>query len=194
MRICKINFDFQLEATLKRQLSVLLTAVILVGCSSGNQEHLSSWMQGERASIRPNVSSIEAPKDFTPLPYLISDGAEPYSEERLASILRGNKDKVIGNSALIEAEESRRKQPLESFPLDSIVMVGSLNKQGAVVALVKVNELLHQISKGNYLGQNYGQVMAVTEGEILIREIFQDPLGEWVERPTSLQLQEELSK
>jgi type IV pilus assembly protein PilP len=69
-------------------------------------------------------------------------------------------------------------------------MVGSLTKEGRPVALIKVDNLLYQVKPGNYLGQNYGRVMKISETEITLREIVQDAVGEWVERPSTLQLQE----
>jgi type IV pilus assembly protein PilP len=69
-------------------------------------------------------------------------------------------------------------------------MVGSLVKSGQPVALVKVDNLLYQVRPGNYLGQNYGRVTKIAETEITLREIVQDAVGEWIERPAALQLQE----
>jgi type IV pilus assembly protein PilP len=58
------------------------------------------------------------------------------------------------------------------------------------VALVKVGPLLYQVRPGDYLGQNYGRVVKIVENEITLREIVQDAIGEWIERPASLLLQE----
>ena len=55
---------------------------------------------------------------------------------------------------------------------------------------MKVDQLLHQVRQGNYLGQNYGRVMRISESDITLREIVQDAAGEWIERSTTLQLQE----
>jgi type IV pilus assembly protein PilP len=119
---------------------------------------------------------------------------EPFSSDKLASVLRGSPGTTIVNSALIEPELNRRKQPLEAYPLDTMTMVGSLNRQGQLVALVKVDNLLYQVRAGSYLGQNYGRVNKITETEVTLREIVQDSAGEWTERPAALQLQEEASK
>jgi type IV pilus assembly protein PilP len=73
-------------------------------------------------------------------------------------------------------------------------MVGSLNRQGQLVALVKVDSLLYQVRPGQYLGQNYGRITRISETEVVLREIVQDAVGEWIERPAALQLQEEGSK
>jgi type IV pilus assembly protein PilP len=58
------------------------------------------------------------------------------------------------------------------------------------VALVKVDNLLYQVKPGNYLGQNYGKIVKVSETEVTLREIVQDATGEWTERTATLQLQE----
>lgn len=76
------------------------------------------------------------------------------------------------------------------MPLDAMVMVGSLQKQGQPTALVKVDRLLYQVRVGNYLGQNYGKIIRITENSIQLREIIQDVTGEWIERNTELVLQE----
>ena len=93
------------------------------------------------------------------------------------------------NSA-VASELNRRKEPLEAFPLDSVTMVGSVTKQGVPYALLKVDGLLYQVKAGEYLGQNYGKILKISETEISLREIVQDAAGEWIERPTTLQLQE----
>ena len=91
---------------------------------------------------------------------------------------------------MVAPELDRRKEPLEAFPLDAMTMVGSLNRSGQLVALVKVDSLLHQVRVGNHLGQNYGRVNKISENEVVLREIVQDAAGEWIERNTTLQLQE----
>ena len=85
---------------------------------------------------------------------------------------------------------TRRKEPLEAFPLDAMAMVGSLNKTGTPTALLKVDSLIYQIKIGSYLGQNYGKVIQITESSIQLREIAQDATGDWIERLVSLDLQE----
>ena len=42
--------------------------------------------------------------------------------------------------------------------------------------------------QGNYLGQNYGVVIGVTDGEIRLKELVQDGAGDWTERSSTLQL------
>lgn len=172
----------------------LVVVVGLAGCFGGEQEELSAWMQHERNSIKPDVKPIPEPTKFVPYSYGGGSYVEPFSSEKLASILKSGQSLSAEKSALIEPELNRRKQPLEAFPLDTMVMVGSLNRGGKLVGLVKVDSLLYQVSPGNYLGQNYGRILTIDENQIVLREIVQDAAGEWIERPAALQLQEESSK
>jgi type IV pilus assembly protein PilP len=93
-------------------------------------------------------------------------------------------------NSILGAELNRRKEPLEAYPLDSMTMVGSVAKQAQPFALLKVDNLLYQVKLGEYLGQNYGRITKITETQIVLREIVQDAAGEWIERATTLQLQE----
>jgi type IV pilus assembly protein PilP len=180
-----------------RRLSMalmLLSSLLMSACVDSEKEDLLSWMQRERDSIRPSVAPIPEPGKFQPSEYTSGSLLEPFSNEKLASILRSGQGVAAGRSALIEAELSRRKQPLEAFPLDTMKMVGSINKKGQLVALVKVDQLLYQVTPGSYLGQNYGRVLSISENELTLREVVQDAAGEWIERPAALQLQEEAGK
>jgi type IV pilus assembly protein PilP len=169
-------------------------AILLAACTSSGQDELQAWMQSERNSIRPSIKPIPEPTKFVPQAYGGERLLPPFSSEKLASVLRGTQAAPAASSALIEPELTRRKQPLEAFPLDTMSMVGSLNREGQLVALVKVDSLLYQVRPGSYLGQNYGRVTRITETELVMREIVQDSAGEWIERAAALQLQEDASK
>ena len=147
-------------------------------------------MTEQRNQTHPRVAPIPEPKQFKPESYAQSSSTEPFSKEKLAQALKRDSAQASSNVALIAPELARRKEALEGFPLDAVMMVGSLIKEGRPVALIKIDNLLYQIRPGNYLGQNYGRVMKISETEITLREIVQDAMGEWVERASSLQLQE----
>ena len=173
-------------------LLAIAAAAVLSACGSSDQEEIHNWMQEQRAQTRPQVQPIPEPKTFTPQDYTQEAAVEPFSTQKLTQALKKDSQGTTPSATLLSPELSRRKEPLESFPLDSMAMVGSLIKQGHPVALVKVDNLLYQVHPGNYLGQNYGRITKVTETEVVLRELVQDAAGEWVERTASLQLQEKL--
>ena len=167
-------------------LMISMAVLALTACT-GEQEELQAWMDQQRHEVRPNVQPLSPPQKFNPQAYDGMDGVEPFSTQKLTGALK--QESAQPNSA-VAAELSRRKEPLEAFPLDSMSMVGSVNRKGVPYALLKVDNLLYQVKVGEYLGQNYGKIMKITETEITLREIVQDAAGEWIERPTTLQLQE----
>ena len=176
-----------------RRVNVFLPAALLLGllggCAPGHED-LRQWMTEQRSQMRPNVTPLSEPKKYVPQDYVESAAADPFGNERLTQALRRESGVKGSDASLITPELNRRKEPLEAFPLDAMSMVGSVNRKGAPYALLKVDELLYQVKVGDYLGQNYGKILAITETDITLREIVQDAAGEWIERPTTLQLQE----
>lgn len=172
------------------KLAVLAAVLTLAGCGTSSEDELRQWMAEQKSQTRPKVSPISEPKQFRPESYTQVTAIEPFSNQKLTQALKREATQAAANGALIAPELARRKEALESFPLDTMVLVGSLIKTGQPVALVKVDNFLYQVRPGNYLGQNYGRVTKISETEVTLREIVQDAVGEWIERTATLQLQE----
>lgn len=161
----------------------------LLGCGGSDSEDLQRWMAAQRAQVKPTVPPISEPKKFTPQAYTEASAFEPFNSQKLTQALRRDSAQP-STSGLIAPELTRRKESLEAFPLDSMAMVGSLDRKGQRVALISVDKLLYQVRVGNHLGLNYGLITKITETEVDLREIVQDAAGEWIERAATLQLQE----
>jgi type IV pilus assembly protein PilP len=144
-------------------------------------------MEQQKREVKPNVQPLSPPKKFVPQPYIALNGVEPFSAQKLTVAL---KQEAKQPNSLLAAEIYRRKEPLEAYPLDSMQMVGSVTKTGRPYALLKVDNLLYQVKPGDYLGQNYGKITKISETDVSLREIVQDAAGEWIERMSTLQLQE----
>lgn len=167
-------------------LMAALAAAALAGCG-GEHEELQTWMEQQRREVKPNVEPLSPPKKFNPQAYTGLQSVEPFSTQKLTVAL---KQEARQPNSLLAGEMNRRKEPLEAYPIDSMSMVGSVNKQGRPFALLRVDNLLYQVKVGDYLGQNYGRITKIDETQIVLREIVQDAAGEWIERSTNLQLQE----
>ena len=71
-------------------------------------------------------------------------------------------------------------------------MVGTLQQKKEIFALVKTpDNNLFRVKVGNYLGQNFGRITAISESDIKLKEIVQDSGGNWEEKAQTLQLQDE---
>jgi type IV pilus assembly protein PilP len=171
-------------------LAAAIAGALLAGCGASGQDELQQWMTDQRAATKPHVTPIPEPKKFTPQAYTQEGATDPFSNIKLTQALKRESAQATSNAALVAPELARRKEPLEAYPLDAMKMVGSLIKEGQPVALLRVDNLLYQVRPGNYLGQNYGKIVKVSETEVTLREIVQDAAGEWTERTATLQLQE----
>jgi type IV pilus assembly protein PilP len=168
----------------------LMLLLALAGCGASEEDEIRAWMVQERNQTKPHVAAINAPKQFLPEPYANASAIEPFSNQKLTQALKRDASQVASNGALVAPELARRKEALEAFPLDTMVLVGSIIKANQPVALVRVDNLLYQVKLGNYLGSNFGRVTQISETEVRLREIVQDAVGEWIERVATLQLQE----
>ncbi|CAM3923589.1 pilus assembly protein PilP [Roseateles saccharophilus] len=169
-----------------RRLLIPLTVLMLVGCGSDIEE-LRQWMDQQRKEAKPSVTPLLPPKKFLPQPYEAGAGVDPFSAQKLSVAI---KQEAAQPNSLLTAEINRRKEPLEAYPLDNMSMVGSLTRDKQRYALLRVDSLLYQVKAGDYLGQNFGRITKISETDITLREVVQDAAGEWIERTSTLQLQE----
>jgi len=165
-----------------------LALMPLAGCWNTEDAGLRDWMNEQRSKAVSKVTLIQPPAPYVPLAYTQDQLPDPFDVDRLMRTLQGPGKET---SSLFDAEcIQRRKEPLESYPLDTMAMVGSLDQAGTKMALVRIDNLLYQVHMGNYLGQNCGKVTGISENEVTLREIVRDGTGEVIERPATLQLQE----
>ena len=83
----------------------------------------------------------------------------------------------------------RPREQLETYPLDTMQMVGTMEKGGVRFALLQVDRSLYQVRAGQRIGQNFGVVTHVGDDAVDIREVVQDAAGEWTGRMSKLELQ-----
>ena len=92
----------------------------------------------------------------------------------------------------IKPDLNRNKEELEAFPLDSLRMVGTLQRDDDIWAIVLASDdTVHRVQVGNYMGQNYGKIVNIQEDRVDLIEIARDARGRWQERPASIALVQE---
>jgi type IV pilus assembly protein PilP len=184
-----MNLKFLSFASRSAWLFVLFSVTLLTGCFGGKDAELQQWMIEQKGNTPVKITPVSEPKKFKPQAYTQEAAMEPFNNQKLLQALRKDSSQSAANLALISPELARRKEALESFPLDAVAMVGTLNKKNTLVALLRVDKLLYQAKVGNYVGQNYGRITKISDSEIVLREIAQDASGEWIERKVDLRLQ-----
>jgi type IV pilus assembly protein PilP len=174
---------------MNRLICIAAGALMLssLGACTADNDELIHWMEQQHKEIKPNIAPIFPPKKFDPQAYLGVTGVEPFGTQKLVPIGGPSSSQ---SSTLLSAAKAHATQELESYPLDSMTMVGSLQQGGKAHALIMVESRLHDVKVGDWIGQNYGQITAITDSQITLRETVQDPTGEWIERTSTLQIQE----
>lgn len=86
-------------------------------------------------------------------------------------------------------DPERSREYLEQYPLDSLRMVGTLEQGGTSYGLVQDTDgLIHRVVPGNYLGQNDGRIVEISESKIDVVEIISDGIGGYLERQAAVGL------
>jgi type IV pilus assembly protein PilP len=161
--------------------------VMLSGCGDSSNQEVQQWMTEVKQQTRVAIPKLSEPKKFAPFTYEAKGELDPFNAAKLAIALAKLKSSADNP---LKPDMERRREPLESFPLDTLKMVGLLQKPGLSFALIQADKTVFQAKVGNYIGQNFGMITNITESEIEIKEIVQDAAGEWVERIAKLELQE----
>jgi type IV pilus assembly protein PilP len=162
---------------LKQVLPLLLTAVVVTGCSSRDDE-LDEFIAQTKA---------EQPGGAEPLPEVKPYEGFDYAAQSMRSPFQPGSASESANS--VRPNSKRNREFLETFPLDTMKMVGTLSMSGRNYGLVKTKDgLVQRVVVGNYLGQSEGRITAIEPSKISITEIVPDGIGGFTERSTELAL------
>jgi type IV pilus assembly protein PilP len=172
--------------TLSVAMPILIFGILsagLSGCSFEEGDDLDQYMRDATKDVKPRVKPLPEVQPYMALQYN-ADGT-------LVDPFRARK--AVNKTSVLQPNLNRPKEPMEAYPLESLKYVGMLSKSKLTYALLKTpDETIQQVKLGNYVGQNFGKVTQITDGEVLLTEIVQDDLtGEWVERMSNLVLQED---
>lgn len=170
-----------------RLIGSVLVLMTLAACSGHSENEIKEWMEEVKKGIKPTVTPIQEPKKFIPYGYVHKDEVDPFNPNKLLIAIARTNAKTKSGPVI---DENRVREVLEAVPLDTLKMVGTLEKKGVYVALIQNDKSIYQVKVGNYLGQNHGKITKITETEVEIKEIAQDATGDNVERETKLELQE----
>lgn len=168
--------------------SVLAMLSGLAAC--GGQDDLQQWVAQEKAKKGVPLPPLPVLKTFESFVYRDQDKRDPFSPgpTEVASPL---------NASGPHPDQNRMREPLESYPLDSLKMVGTIalktvaasGGKSDMEALIKDPQgVIHPVQLGNYMGQNYGHVSAIEEDHVDLVELVPNGTGGWMERDTTIAL------
>lgn len=161
--------------------SIILSVMAIAGCQQKQKENLTVFvanaakMEPQEIEPLPNIKPIE------PYAYTAQDLPDPFDIENLKP------KQVVSTRSGEGPDTNRRREPLENYPLDALKMVGTLFRENEQRVIIQTPEGAVQTAVvGNYVGQNYGQILSIDENEVKIKEQVLNSAGTWVERDASI--------
>lgn len=169
---------------------IIFSALVCTGLASCGGEQYSDLRQFVKESDNLPHSRIPPLPDVKPyeaFAYDAYDLVDPFKPRKIEP----PKNATGG----LQPDVTRRKEPLEAYPVENLRMVGVLQQNKANYALVKSpDNNLFRVKIGNYMGQNFGLISEITESTIKLKEIVQDSGGDWAERISTMTLVDEATK
>jgi type IV pilus assembly protein PilP len=165
-------------------LTVISTAIM--GCANPDLQDLRNFVAEKKAETPQRIEPIPEIKQIDTFLYEHQGKRDPFMpmQERVTKEVE-----LVENG--VHPDFNRRKEELENYSLDSLRMVGVLEQSGVAWGLIQSKEgTIHRVKSGNYIGQNHGRIMSISEDKIELNEIVQDGSGGYIERQASLLLTE----
>lgn len=166
---------------MKRFIIIAAVALAgLTGCAKDTSD-LEQYMAEVHARQGGRIEPLPQIKPYETFVYSASDMRSPF--------MPAVEDRPAVTTSSIRPDQTRAREFLEQFPLDTLRMVGTINLSGSEYALVKTADgLLHRVRVGNHMGQSEGRVTEISDSEIKLIEIISDGLGGYIERPAAVAL------
>mgnify|MGYP001392298370 CR=1 FL=1 len=165
-----------------RAAATMLFATLIAGCQAEHGD-IQEFMKQADQTIASKIEPLPLARPYEPFEYTGFDLPDPFRPRSL-------KEPTAKNVELAP-DADRRKEALEAYPLDSLKFVGLLQQRKVPHALIRADGVLHRIQTGNFLGQDYGEVIGISESEVKIKERVQDGEGDWTIRESILHLADE---
>ena len=165
-----------------KYLTVLLViAWMMMACSQEGYSDLELFIKEAGNGLHGQIDPVPEVKPYKHFAYQAFDMPNPFVPRK--------SDQPQSMMSGIQPDLDRHKEVLESYPLESLSMVGSLQREELIFALIKSPDgTVHRVRKGNYLGQNFGRIAHISESEVKLVEIVQGGVNEWTEQVSALML------
>lgn len=175
-----------MNTRLARHALTILFGLMLAACSR-DMSDLREYVAEVKSRKSTEVEPLPQIRQYEPFEYESEGRRDPFEPQRPSGPVAG----AASPENALRPDLNRNREPLEEFPLDGLRMVGTLQIQGTTYALIREPEgIVHKVTYGNYMGQNYGKIVGISEAEVRLEEIIPDGFGGYMKRPASIALSE----
>jgi len=161
-------------------LAAVLPSLMLVACG-GDVDDLTAYIDEVKSRPGGRIEPLPQIKPYETYQYAAAEARSPF----VADTPQVADQAPTGPTPV----KNRNKEYLEQFPLDTLSMVGTLEREGKIFGLLQTKDgLVHRVLPGNYVGQNEGRIVAVRDAEIEVEELVANGIGSFFKRTAAIGL------
>ncbi|WP_293267407.1 pilus assembly protein PilP [Neptunomonas sp.] len=183
------NYSYKgLRALVAGIIVSLATGCIWVEDTSDLSKFVTDVQAKPKGTIQP-LPTFEAYHSFV---YQGASLRDPFVP--LVRVVSSLVDFELEDGDGLQPDEERPRSYLEQFAVDQLSMVGTIGKaeNDFFWALVlDDNSEIHRVRIGDYLGLDFGRVVAVSDQQLDVVEIISNGRGGWMQRPRTIELAEQ---
>lgn len=146
---------------MNKYFSVVMCVLLLPGmvsCGYSKRKKLERYMEEIKQSVSKTIEPIPSYEPHDVFVYPMQARRDPFQP-------------LMPTADIGIPDANRLREPLESYPLDALHMVGILQHEGQLWALITTPDgFVHRVTLGNYLGQHDGKILQITDEAIALEE------------------------
>ncbi len=178
-----------LPAKYPRYVVVIAMTGLLSACNQGVGD-LQQFVQQTKAQPPGRIDPIPEFQPYQNFEYTSQDLRDPFRQMDFRRP-EENPEEFGKLTSGPRPDLDRVREPLEDFPLDTLRLKGTVTKDGVKWGLIFApDNTIHRVLEGQYMGQNYGRIISVSDEIIQLTEIVPDGLGNYIERSAAVALTE----
>jgi len=163
---------------------MICVALMLTACRE-SMDDLEAYILAVKAKPASPIEPIPSVKTYPPYEYEGMTWRDPFRP----SMSEGNEARSTTTNNGPQPDFDRSREYLERYELDTLSMVGTFRKDDSYWALVRDPEgIIHRVPEGNYIGKNHGQVVNISDSQVVLSELISDGAGGWLVREASIAL------
>ena len=168
--------------SMKQTLMPILLPFLLLGCQQDKSD-LQAYVEQVKSQQKSDIPPIPVMKPYEKFDYDAASLRDPF----VPTVKEV--PETANNGSGIMPDTNRRTEALEFFELSDLQYVGTLEREEIWALIRSPDGVIHRTQVGNYMGKNYGKIMAIADNKIQLKEIVPSGSG-FIERDTDVSVVE----
>lgn len=161
--------------------------VMTLSACQQEKEDLNVFVADVKLRSHADIAPIPVMKPYEKFTYAATELRDPFVPTVIDLPTNEENMKVMVDNG-IHPDSQRLKEELEFYSLSELVLVGTLEQESdGIWGLVRAPDgIIHRVQIGNYIGQNHGKVLTITDVDLTLKEIIPDGNGGYLEHDATL--------